>query len=119
VTSVARWVRSSRWWLTIVPPYVAIIAVAAVGLGVYRTQAAQAELRARDAVLAADLAAETAAEAQEETVELEREAERSCEDRKAARADVDDVFRTIGAALPPRIALQIQELLSDRPPIIC
>jgi len=117
--NLSRWVKDRRWWLTIVPPYVALAVTTAVGFGIYRTQAEQADLAAKQAIIAADLAHERALNAQEETEELEREAKRSCEDRKAAREDVDDMFRTIAAALPPRIAVQMAALLADRPPITC
>jgi hypothetical protein len=117
--NIGRWVRDRRWWLTIVPPYVALAAVFALGAGVYETKADQAHLRVEQAVIAADLAAERALDAQEEADELARETRRSCLDRQQARADVDEVFRTIGAALPPRIALQIITLLAERPPIEC
>jgi hypothetical protein len=113
------WFAERRGFFGVLVPYVALSAVIVVGAGVYETKADQAELRVHQAQLAADLAAETAREAQEEAEELEREATQSCLARQEARADVDEVFRTIGAALPPTIAVRIAALLAARSPITC
>ena len=113
------WFARHRGLIGVLIPYVAMCATFVVGLGVYKTQVEQAQLRSRQAALAADLAAERARDAEREASALAGAARQSCLDRQAARADVDEVLRTIGAALPPRVALQIAALLASRPPIDC
>lgn len=113
------WLWDRRGWIAVVVPYVAVCASVVVALGVLSAKSDAAEVKAGQAVIAAELAEEKARSIAHDNAELQREQAQSCADRRQARDDLVEVLRLISTGLPARIAAQMAVQVAALKPIEC